>query len=156
MKRPKGYMDTNLAKRIIRELTENDICKRITPHILGEPTLHPDFFEILEFALEIGSKISLTTNGIGLNDEVGKRLLDYNLDQIDISLQTPNEESFSYRNSKDISFHEYADGILNFFSEYKKRNPKTLFKFRFLNTIYYPPKMRERIGQIKVLSSEKE
>ena len=50
MKRPYGYMDVELAKRVINELKSNNICDKITFHIMGEPTLHPNFFEILDYA----------------------------------------------------------------------------------------------------------
>src|SRR4030067_1408539 len=94
MERPYGYMDTKLAKRIIEEIRENKLCDKITFHVMGEPTLHPDFFEILSYAHDKGAKVGLTTNGSRLGGETGKRLLDYNLHQIDISLQTTHAKSF--------------------------------------------------------------
>jgi molybdenum cofactor biosynthesis enzyme MoaA len=48
MKRPFGFMETDLAKGVITEIGSNHICEKITLHIMGEPTIHPDFFEILE------------------------------------------------------------------------------------------------------------
>ncbi|HXW69779.1 MAG TPA: radical SAM protein, partial [Dissulfurispiraceae bacterium] len=50
MKRPYGYMETGLARRIITELKADGICEKITFHIMGEPTLHKDFFGILHHA----------------------------------------------------------------------------------------------------------
>lgn len=94
MKRPYGYMNVELAKRIIDELKSNNICDKITFHIMGEPTLHPNFFEILDYAQEKKINVGLTTNGAGLSGEVGRRLITYNIHQIDISLQTPDERSF--------------------------------------------------------------
>src|SRR5208282_3841624 len=90
MKRPYGYMDTGLARRIITELKARGICEKITFHVMGEPTLHKDFFAILDHAEAEGMKAGLTTNGGGLGGDTGRRLLDYALHQLDISLQTPD------------------------------------------------------------------
>jgi Radical SAM superfamily len=63
MKREFGYMDTDLSKMIIDEIAENHISEKITFHVMGEPTLHPDFFDILSHASGRGVKVGLTTNG---------------------------------------------------------------------------------------------
>src|SRR5512139_2205741 len=97
MERPYGYMETGLAKRIIDEIGEYGLTEKITFHVMGEPTLHPDFFDILSHAHEKGVKVGLTTNGGGLGGEVGARLIDHNLHQINISLQTPDDRSFTLR-----------------------------------------------------------
>ncbi len=134
MKRAPGFMEIDLAKRAISEMGQKGICEKVTLHVMGEPTLHPRFFEILEHAEREAVKIGLTTNGRNLSKKVGKRLVDYNLHQIDVSLQTPDASSFVLRRARFISFEEYLSGIFNFFFAYKKVHPDTIFKFRFLNT----------------------
>lgn len=156
MKRKYGYMDTGLAKRIISELKENNICEKITFHVMGEPTLHPDFFDILSHAQNKCIKVGLTTNGGGLGRETGRRLLDYDLYQIDISLQTPDVMSFELRKARALNFEEYLKGIIEFFSSYHARHKDTIFKFRFLNTRFRKKDMEKRRGAIKVISSTNE
>lgn len=153
MKRNYGYMDTSLAKRIVTELKENKICEKITFHVMGEPTLHPDFFDILSYAQNTGIKIGLTTNGGGLGGEAGKKLLNYDLYQVDISLQTPDDKSFVLRKARALTFDAYLNGILDFFSSYKTRHEDTIFKFRFLNTRFRKRDMEKRTGPIHVISS---
>ncbi len=63
MKRPFGFMETDLAKGVITEISSNHICEKITLHIMGEPTIHPDFFEILDHPESVGVKVGLTMNG---------------------------------------------------------------------------------------------
>jgi len=156
MKRRYGYMDSDLARRIISEIRENNICEKITFHVMGEPTLHPDFFGILSYAIEKGVKVGLTTNGGGLGGEVGKRLLDYDLYQFDISLQTPDEVSFSLRNARSMTFDSYLRGIMDFFSSYHPMHRDTIFKFRFLNTRFRKRDMEKRTGPLRVISSTDE
>ena len=131
MKRPYGYMETGLAKRLISEIGEKGIADKVTFHVMGEPTLHRDFFEILEHATKEEVKVGLTTNGSRLGGETGRRLLDYDLHQIDVSLQTPDKTSFKLRKAGPLSFDKYLDGIIVFFAAYQERHKNTIFKFRF-------------------------
>jgi len=156
MKRPFGYMDRGLAGRIIDEIAQNGICEKVTFHVMGEPTLHPHFFDILGYALEKGVKVGLTTNGATLGAETGKRLLEYPLHQIDISLQTPDAESFKLRKSRALSFDSYLRGVLRFFRSYRSKWPETTFKFRFLNTRFRKKGLEKKVGPIKVIASTEE
>ncbi|MBF0558904.1 MAG: radical SAM protein [Nitrospirae bacterium] len=156
MKRPYGYMDTGLARDIITQLKSGSICEKITFHVMGEPTLHKDFFAILDHANNERMKVGLTTNGGGLGGEIGRRLLDYDLHQLDISLQTPNERSFVYRKAGSRTFESYLDGIMEFFRAYHVKHKNTVFKFRFLNTRFRKKNMENRIGPVDVISSTAE
>ncbi|MBF0506699.1 MAG: radical SAM protein [Nitrospirae bacterium] len=156
MKRSYGYMDTGLARRIITDLKANGICEKITFHVMGEPTLHRDFFAILDHAACEKMDVGLTTNGAGLGGETGRRLLDYGLHQLDISLQTPDERSFAYRKSGSRTFESYLKGVLEFFSAYRAKYKETVFKFRFLNTRFRKKSMEQRIGPVRVISSTEE
>ncbi len=156
MKRRPGHMDTSLARRVITELREGGVCEKVTFHVMGEPTLHRDFFEILSHAEAEGVKVGLTTNGAGLGGRIGQGLLGHPLHQLDVSLQTPDEESYKLRRAGRLSFEEYLEGVLAFFGEYRKRHPETTFKFRFLNTRFQPKSLERQAGRIKVISSTRE
>jgi MoaA/NifB/PqqE/SkfB family radical SAM enzyme len=156
MKRPFGYMDTNLAKRLISEISKEQICQKVTFHVMGEPTLHPDFFAILDHAEKEKMNVGLTTNGAKLGGAIGKQLVKYNLHQLDISLQTPNEQSFALRKAGSLTFTQYLQGILDFFTAYQQQWKNTIFKFRFLNTIFPKKEMEKKIGPIPIISSTKQ
>ncbi len=156
MKRRPGYMDADLARRVIDELASHSISDKITFHVMGEPTLHPEFFSILEYALHKKMKIGLTTNGAGLHGSLGKRLLNYNLHQIDISLQTPDEQSFALRKAGNLSFDEYVKGILDFFSSLNIRERETIFKLRFMNTRFSSEDMKKKIQSARINASNRE
>lgn len=156
MKRTYGFMETDLAKRIISEIGENGVCEKVTFHVMGEPTLHRDFFEILEHAQNEKVKVGLTTNGAGLGGKIGERLLDYDLHQLDISLQTPDEKSFALKKAGLLSYEDYLKGIMDFFSSYSAKGRKTIFKFRFLNTRFRKREIEEKVGPVRVISSTEE
>ncbi len=153
MSRPYGYMDKDLAKRLISEIGEKGVCDKVTFHVMGEPTLHPHFFEILDHAQNLGVNVGLTTNGGGLGGAVGQGLLDYNLHQLDISIQTPDEASFALRRAGALTFDDYINGILNFFSAYASKGKDTIIKFRFMNTRIRKKGLESKIGPVKLISS---
>lgn len=156
MTRRPGHMETGLAKRVLTELAEGGVCEKVTFHVMGEPTLHRDFFDILDHAAAAGLKVGLTTNGAGLGGRVGGRLLGYGLHQVDVSLQTPDARSFRLRRAGQMGFDEYANGVMGFFRDYRARWPQAAFKFRFLNTRFRKGEMEKDIGPLKVMSSTAE
>jgi hypothetical protein len=159
MKRPPGYMETALAKRAITELKEGEVCEKVTFHVMGEPTLHKDLEEILKHAASVGMNVGLTTNGAGLGGRAGQMLLKHRLHQVDVSLQTPDAESFKLRGATKRSFEEYLEGVLSFFKAYHAAHMAGgggTFKFRFLNTRLGNKSLERRTGPIKVISSTRE
>ncbi len=157
MTRSPGFMETDLARRLISDIKRHEISEKITFHVMGEPTLHPDFFDIIYHARDESVDVGLTTNGTELGREVGRRLAHYNLHQIDVSLQTPDEECFELRKAGKLSFNEYLSGILNFFADYRAHNGhQTRFKFRFLNTRFPKKSIEDKYGPVRVISSTAE
>lgn len=156
MTRPYGYMEAELAREVISQVGKHGLAEKITFHVMGEPTLHPHFFDLLEHADACRVAVGLVTNGAGLGGKVGRRLLDYSLHQIDVSLQTPDERSFALRRSRRLTFEEYRDGALNFFAAYHARSPHTIFKFRFLNTRFCPQGLKDKVGQAGVMATSPE
>ncbi len=156
MTRSYGYMEKALAERLISEIGEQHLCEKITFHVMGEPTLHPDFFDILDYAQGKHVNVGLTTNGGGLGGEIGRRLLDYPLHQLDISIQTPDKKSFALRKAGRLGFDEYIEGILNFFQTYRNRHPDTTIKFRFMNTRFRKKGLERKRGPIRLISSTDE
>lgn len=153
MTRTYGYMDTELAKKTITEIGEKGVCEKITFHVMGEPTLHRNFFEILDHARNEQVNVGLTTNGASLGGHIGNRLIDYDLYQLDVSIQTPDEASFELRGAGSLGFEDYINGILRFFSEYKNHGYETIVKFRFMNTRFPKKEMEKKRGPVRLISS---
>jgi uncharacterized Fe-S cluster-containing radical SAM superfamily protein len=157
MERPYGYMDADLCRRLMAEIKTENLAEKVTFHVMGEPTLHPDFFSILDHAREIDLPVGLTTNGGSLSGPVGRELVNHPLHQVDVSLQTPDPESFKLRGAKRLTFHQYLDAAVAFFAEYNRRHPDTIFKFRFLNT-RFPQKSIEAFQKqpVRVISTTRQ
>ena len=86
-----------------------------------------DFFQILEHAIKEEVKVGLTTNGSRLGGETGKRLLDYDLHQIDVSLQTPGREIIPNSGGLDLFPLISIWKGLSVFSVLTKKNIRTRF-----------------------------
>jgi tetratricopeptide (TPR) repeat protein len=119
--RPAGYMELGLAKNILDEAAARKLVQKVDFHIMGEPFLHPDIFDILAHAALRRLKIELVTNGSTLTDKIVHRLLDTLRGKLIVSLQTPTRESFSLRGKVGLGWERYLDGIRLLAREHMKR-----------------------------------
>lgn len=60
----------------------------------GEPMLHPQAVELIEYAKKVGAKVGLITNGSRFTEESSMRLLGANVDMIEFSADAADEESY--------------------------------------------------------------
>lgn len=65
-------MKTSEIKRVLQQLKEEEILSLFFTG--GEPTLHPDFVEIVNYAFELGIDCFVLTNGTKLDYELLKRI----------------------------------------------------------------------------------
>lgn len=59
----------------------------------GEPLLHARLFDMIALAKGAGCRVGLTTNGMGLDRDTGKRLLDLHVDLLAISIAGATRET---------------------------------------------------------------
>lgn len=52
----------------------------------GEPTVHPDFLELVRLAKATGARVELTTNGTRLDAALAQALIDLDLDRLVVSI----------------------------------------------------------------------
>lgn len=83
--REKMFMERDIFKRIA------DQCSQYPGTLLrlvgfGEPLLHPSLMDMVKYAKQAGCNVGLITNGSLLGEIAAKKLLDTNIDAIDISV----------------------------------------------------------------------
>lgn len=84
-----GQLSTPEIKSVLEDLADFDV-----PAVLlsgGEPMVHPDFWEILEFAVELDLRVTLSTNGTLITEERAGRLKETGLTYAGISLDGMKE-----------------------------------------------------------------
>lgn len=134
MTRHYEYMEVERALGLIDQVAEYNLAKKITFHVMGEPFMHPRFFEILDHAAQLGVNTGITTNGTYLDGEIAAKLETVSAKQINISLQTPDEESFRTRKARRMDFEDYKRKILEFIGACLKQEKPPKLKVHFLNT----------------------
>ncbi|WP_287129718.1 radical SAM/SPASM domain-containing protein [Candidatus Cyanaurora vandensis] len=145
--RPKQAMSWDLLTKILQELAQSGRARYITFHVLGEPLLHPRFFEAVALSLELGLKLHLTTNGstLALRPTDGPRLVDLPIAKVILSLQTPDAASFQLRGAPArLSAERYFAGILTYLQQHQVSSSPTKVHLKFMDTSPHPFLVPER------------
>ncbi len=138
-------MDSDLACSALDQISELDLADKVTFHVMGEPLLHPKFFEILDHARSVNLPVGLTTNGALLKPSTIEALAERDLYQIDISLQSPDAESFHLTRGTRMDFDAYRNGLLDLLAACAARPALPIFKIRIMTT-KFARKLREKLG----------
>ena len=91
------YKDTPLMsedtfKKIADQCGEYNAWVRISGG--GEPMLHPQAVELIEYAKKAGAKVGLITNGSRFTEESSRRLLEAGVDMIEFSVDAADPETY--------------------------------------------------------------
>lgn len=109
MRRQRGFMPLEMAKSILDDVGRTGIAKLVLFHVMGEPTLHPHFIDIVRYAKHKNVDVCITTNGSHMGKEVLNALIQAKVKQVILSLQTPDGNTFSMRGARGVSFEDYAE-----------------------------------------------
>ncbi len=102
---PRGYrrypVETQLVNAFgtyhVLELARRDgarFFQASTSEVYGEPLVHPRLPEMLERASALGVGLTLTTNGLLLDEALTRRLLQTRLDRVVVSLDTAHAQAY--------------------------------------------------------------
>ncbi|AFM24215.1 radical SAM/SPASM domain-containing protein [Desulfomonile tiedjei] len=145
MTRKRGFMPFSLACSALDRISELDLAEKVTFHVMGEPLLHPEFFRVLDHAASRNVPVGLTTNGALLKSDTIREIAGRDLYQIDISLQTPDRESFHATRGTRMDFEKYRDNLLSLLAACSTRPSPPIFKIRMMTT-RFAGKMRKQLG----------
>ena len=84
-------MDFDLYCRIVDQLQG---VKTLHLQGLGEPTLHPRFFEMVQYAVQKGIRVTTNTNLTMINEERAERCVTSGLDTLHFSIDGTNAETY--------------------------------------------------------------
>jgi len=86
---------------------------------LGEPFLHPRFFDFLKAAKETGVRVGTSSHGMSLDPETIRRIVEIGLDELAVSIDGANRETFETLRAG-AGFDTVKDNIQNL-QEIKKQ-----------------------------------
>lgn len=122
--RKQEHMDTDLCKKIIGELAQVGISGLWLMN-LGEPLLHPDFFEILKYcrSFETLGPLWISTNGRIFDAVMQAKVLEQPVDFFNYSVNAMTEESYK-KIAPDLDFKTTQKNIQDFI-KLKKSSGRT-------------------------------
>lgn len=124
VKREKARVSLEQAKEVLKRIAPH--TERVCYHLMGEPTLHPEFLELVRLANEMKVALEITTNGT-LVESSAQALLETSVHQVNFSLQ-----SFS-DNFPSANPQVYFQKILDFCELAQKLRPDLYINFRLWN-----------------------
>ncbi len=86
------FIGVETFKRIAEECGKYGSWVRLTGG--GEPTLHPQGIELIEYAKSVGAKVGLITNGSKMTEGYATRLLRAGVDMIEFSVDAADRETY--------------------------------------------------------------
>jgi len=130
-----GEIDKNVLKKIISEMdifTNNGYKVVFTPMGLGEPLLYSNIFKVIKRIKKKGIKVILVTNGILLNQKNINNILESQVDEVSISLNSINKKSYLKMNGVD-AYDVVVSNIKNFLKIKRNfKNNKTKVFIQYL------------------------
>lgn len=140
-----GIMDIELFKRVIDECEENG-TGAITLASRGEPTLHPKFSEMLEYASGKFFELKINTNGTRLTDEICHSIFKNEVNDIVLSIDTEQKDLFEkYR--KNANFDEVVENVQNLYKIRKKFYPNSITAIRISGVYCGPEQDNEKFAE---------
>jgi len=113
MRRERGFMPFNMFTRIVDEISTYKMASKILFHVMGEPLLHPQIFDLLKYAAQKIPRQILVTNGSLFNESNIIKCFETGITNLDISYLTPTTSTFALRNAKSLLFEHYRGVVEN-------------------------------------------
>lgn len=114
-----SFMDYELYKKVIDEISGKVFGIRLS--LRGEPTLHPNFIEAIEYAKQKGIKeVSTLTNGSKLSSEYFEKIMLAGIDWVTISFDGLYEEY--NKNRYPLKYNEMHNKLKNIKKIKEKHN----------------------------------
>jgi len=118
-----GSMDINLFKKIVDDICEFEKpIKVLRLYKDGEPTINPNFVEMIRYAKEkkCSERIDTTTNGSRLSPTKNLEIIDAGLDRINISIEGVNANQYKDFANFKIDFKMLVEHIRHFYENRKQ------------------------------------
>ena len=134
------FLKLEYFKKLINEASEHNASIRLSGY--GEPLLHPQLFEVLEYGKQKEVKLSIITNGSLFNQEKIKKIIDLEIDSIEISVDSHKEEIYKTIRVG-LDFNKVKNNIINLVKTRDKLNKKTSIMISIINQPSRNPKIEE-------------
>lgn len=122
MNRKKGRMESKLFESLVQQHSKVENAKILFPATVGEPLLDNRFIEFVEYASNYYSNIATFSNGLLLNEQVARELLNAGLTDITLTLHGLTEKNYCAITGGDArQYNIVRNNIINFINVNCKR-----------------------------------
>lgn len=127
--RPTGRLSLDLYRQVVDELQQSLLYLLL--YFQGEPYLHPQFLDLVEYASQRNIYTATSTNAHFLPDEAAQRTVESGLDRLIISIDGTTQETYeSYRiGGKLNKVLEGAENMVWWKKKLRSRTPHIIFQF---------------------------
>ncbi len=127
--RPTGMLEENMFEQTIDELSST--LTYLLFYFQGEPYLHPQFLELVNYAAKKKIYTATSTNAHYLSDENARKTVESGLDRLIISIDGTTQETYeSYRaGGKLEKVIEGTKNIIKWKKQLKSKTPHVIFQF---------------------------
>lgn len=106
------HMREDTFKKIADEIGSYKAWLRISGG--GEPLIHPEIFELLQYAKAAGCQVGMITNGSLVTEEKARRLLEIGVDMVEFSVDASTPEDYDVVR-KGLSFEKLVSNVKRMF-----------------------------------------
>ncbi len=92
---PDGLMHMETFERILASIKKFSSPPMVFFGGFGEPLSHPHILSMLSAVKQTGARVEMITNGTLLNPEIAKKLIDYRLDRLWVSLDGASPDCYT-------------------------------------------------------------
>lgn len=127
--RPTGMLEEGFFRKTIDELHRH--LSYLIFYFQGEPYLHPQFLEMVQYASGKGIYTATSTNGHFLTEAIARRTVESGLDRLIISIDGTTQEVYQqYRKGGKLDrVLQGTEHIIQAKRELRSRTPHVIFQF---------------------------
>ena len=127
--RPTGMLDQTLFRSVIDQL--GPTLSYLTFYFQGEPFLHPQFLEMVQYASQKGIYTATSTNAHYLKEDTARATVESSLDRLIISIDGTSQSSYqSYRVGGSLEkVFEGTRNVIRWRKELGSKTPHVIFQF---------------------------
>jgi radical SAM protein with 4Fe4S-binding SPASM domain len=127
--RPTGNLQSDFFRKTVEELYRE--LMYLIFYFQGEPYIHPQFLEMVQYASQKGLYTITSTNGHFLNDENARKTIESGLDRLIISIDGTTQEVYAqYRiGGKLEAVLQGARNVVRWKRQLRSRTPHIVFQF---------------------------
>lgn len=127
--RPTGMLDQQFFKNTIDELSST--LTYLLFYFQGEPYLHPQFLELVNYAASKNIYTATSTNAHYLNEENARKTVESGLDRLIVSIDGTTQDTYaSYRvGGKLDKVIKGTENVIKWKKKLKSKTPHIIFQF---------------------------